>query len=61
MLENLDFADEYALLSSTMKRHLQPKTSKLEDKSAKVEVKLNVKKCKVLKVTEEWRQPDGVK
>lgn len=49
MLEDLDFADEYTLLSSTM-NHLQPKTPKLEDKSAKVEVKLNAKKCKVLKV-----------
>lgn len=49
-MKNLDFADEYALLSSTMKRHLQPKTSKLEDKSAKDEVKLNAKKSKVLKV-----------
>lgn len=30
--------------------HLQYKTTKLEDNSAKVGLKLNVKKCKVLKV-----------
>lgn len=30
--------------------HLQYKTTKLEDNSAKVGLKLNAKKCKVLKV-----------
>ncbi|KAK7495707.1 hypothetical protein BaRGS_00013154, partial [Batillaria attramentaria] len=45
---DLDFADDIALLSSTM-NHLQAKTTKLEDNAARVELKLNAKKCKVLK------------
>ena len=49
MLEDLDFADDIALLSSTMK-HLQSKTTKLEDNAAKVGLKLNGQKCKVMKV-----------
>ena len=36
-------------MSSTM-NHLQSKTIKLENNSAKVGMKLNAKKCKVLKV-----------
>ncbi|XP_062590299.1 uncharacterized protein LOC134251894 [Saccostrea cucullata] len=47
MLEDLDFADDTALLSSAM-NHLQSKTTKLEEKSAKVRLKLNAKKCKVI-------------
>lgn len=49
MLEDLDFTDNTALVSSTM-NHLQSKTTKLEKNSAKVGMKLNAKKCKVLKV-----------
>lgn len=49
MLEDLESADDVALLSSTM-NHLQYKTTKLEDNSAKVGLKRNAKKCKVLKV-----------
>lgn len=49
MLEDLDSADDIALLSSTMK-HLQFKTKKQEDNSAQVGLKLNAKECKVLKV-----------
>ena len=37
------------MLASTM-NHLQYKTTKLEDNSAKVGLKRNAKKCKVLKV-----------
>jgi hypothetical protein len=48
MLEDLDFADDLALLSSTM-NHLQHKTTKLEDNAAKVGLKLNAQKCKVMK------------
>nr|KAG5687784.1 hypothetical protein BaRGS_025678 [Batillaria attramentaria] len=48
ILEDLDFADDIALLSSTM-NHLQAKTTKLEDNAARVGLKLNAKKCKVLK------------
>lgn len=49
MLEDLDFADDIALLSSTMD-HLQQKTTRLESNAAKVGLKLNAKKCKLMKV-----------
>jgi hypothetical protein len=49
MLEDLDFADDIALLSSTM-NHLQQKTTRLESNAARVGLKLNAKKCKILKV-----------
>ncbi|XP_061179480.1 uncharacterized protein LOC133188116 [Saccostrea echinata] len=49
MLQDLDFVDDIALQSSTM-NHLQSKTTKLEDNSAKVGMKLNAKKCKVMKI-----------
>jgi hypothetical protein len=48
MLEDLDFADDLALLSSTM-NHLQHKTTKLKGNAAKVGLKLNAQKCKVMK------------
>jgi len=48
VLEDLDFADDIALLSSKM-NHLQQKTTKLEANAAKVGLKLNDKKCKVMK------------
>lgn len=50
MLEDLDSADDIALLSSTIMKHLQFKTTKQEDNSAQVGLKLNAKECKVLKV-----------
>ena len=48
VLEDLDFADDIALLSSTM-NHLQQKTGRLEENAAMVGLKLNDKKCKVIK------------
>ena len=48
MLEDLDLADDLALLLSAM-NHLQQKTSRLEVNAAKVGLKLNDKKCKVMK------------
>jgi endonuclease/exonuclease/phosphatase family metal-dependent hydrolase len=48
MLEDLDFADDIALLSSTM-NHLQQKTATLETNAGKVGLKLNEQKCKVMK------------
>lgn len=50
MLEDLDSADDIALLSSTIMKHLQFKTPNQEDNSAQVGLKLNAKECKVLKV-----------
>ena len=49
MLEDLDFADDLALLSSTM-NHLQQKTTKLTENATKVGLKLNAQKCKLLNV-----------
>ena len=48
MLEDLDFADDIALLSSTMKQ-LQTKTTKLANNATKVGLKLNARKCRVMK------------
>ena len=48
VLEDLDFADDIALLSSTM-NHLQEKTTKLETNVGKVGLKLNNNKCKIIK------------
>ena len=48
MLEDLDFAYDLTLLSSAM-NHLQQKTSRLEVNTVKVGLKLNDKKCKVMK------------
>ena len=48
MLEDLDFADDIALLSSTM-NHIQRKTTNLEENAARVGLKLNARKCKILK------------
>ena len=45
MLEDLDFADDLALLSSSMK-HLQSKTDSLTENAAKVGLKLNTKNAK---------------
>ena len=48
LLEDLDFADDIALLSSSM-NHIQQKTTKLEENAEKVGLKLNSSKCKVMK------------
>lgn len=48
VLEDLDFADDIALLSLTL-NHLQSKTNKLEDSAARVGLKLNGNKCKTLR------------
>ena len=48
MLEDLDFADDIALISSAMNL-LQQKTARLEVNGGKVGLKLNEKKCKVMK------------
>ena len=44
-LEDLDFADDIALLSST-RQHIQTKTDKLAHKAERVGLKVNVDKCK---------------
>ena len=48
-LEDLDFADDLALLSETHK-HMQQKTERLQEKSSQLGLKINVGKTKVMKV-----------
>ena len=48
MLEDLDFADDIALLSSTF-NDLYKKTGRLAEESAKEAIKLNARKCKTLR------------
>ena len=48
-LDDLDFADDIALISST-KQHLQIKTDKLVEHSKKVGLKTNREKCKILRI-----------
>ena len=48
-LEDLDFADDIALLSST-RQHIQTKTDKLTHEAESVGLKVNVDKCKLLRI-----------
>ncbi|PFX25743.1 Retrovirus-related Pol polyprotein from type-2 retrotransposable element R2DM [Stylophora pistillata] len=48
-LEDLDFADDIALLSSTG-QHIQTKTDKLAHEAERVGLKVNVDKCKLLRL-----------
>ena len=48
-LEDLDFADDIALLSST-RQHIQTKTDKLAREAERVGLKVNVDKCKPLRI-----------
>ena len=48
-LEDLDFADDIALSSST-RQHIQTKTDKLAHEVGRVGLKLNVDKCKLLRI-----------
>ena len=48
VLEDPDFADDIALLSSKFNDSCE-KTGRLEEKAARVGLKLNVRKCKTLR------------
>ena len=48
-LEDLDFADDIALLSST-RQHIQANTDKLTHEAERVGLKVNVDKCKLLRI-----------
>ena len=48
-LEDLDFADDVALISSTQ-RHVQLKTNRLVENAERTGLRVNVGKCKVMKV-----------
>ena len=49
MLEDLDFADDMALLSLT-KQHIQTKSDTLTQEAEKVGLRVNVDKCKLLRI-----------
>ena len=55
-LEDLDFADDLALLSETHK-HMQQKTERLQEKSSQLGLKINVGKTKVMKVNSKSSEP----
>ena len=48
-LEDLDLADDVALISSTQ-RHVQLKTNRLVENAARTGLRVNVGKCKVMRV-----------
>ena len=48
-LEDLDFADDVALISSTQ-RHVQLKTNRLVENAERAGLRVNVGKCKVMRV-----------
>ena len=48
-LEDLDFADDVALISSTQ-RHVQLKTNRLVENAVRTGLRVNVGKCKVMRV-----------
>ena len=50
ILEDLLFADKIALLSSRYV-HIEDKTSRLVDEAARVGLKINVKKSKVMRIS----------
>ena len=56
-LEDLDFADDIALLSST-KQYIQTEIDKLAHEAERVGLKVNVDKCKRLRIN--WRNNDAV-
>ena len=55
-LEDLDFADDLALLSETHKK-MQQKTERLQEKSSQLGLKINVGKTKVMKVNNRSSEP----
>ena len=48
-LEDLDFSDDVALISSTQ-RHVQLKTNRLVENAERTGLRVNVEKCKVMRV-----------
>ena len=58
-LNDLDFADDLALLSST-RQQMQAKTDAMAEKSAQVGLKINRGKSKVLRVNNQSQEPINV-
>ena len=55
-LEDLDFADDIALLSST-KQHMQNKSEKIEEESERVGLKINIDKTKLMRINPKNNDP----
>ena len=55
-IEDLDFANDLALLSETHK-HMQQKTERLQEKSSQLGIKINVGKTKVMKINTRCSEP----
>ena len=54
-LDDLDFADDLSMISST-KQHLQDKTTKLKEESERVGLKINAKETKVMRLNARNRE-----
>ena len=55
-LEDLDFADDVALLSST-RQQMQTKSEKLEKESERIGLKINIEKTKIMKLNPKNKDP----
>lgn len=55
-LDDLDFADDTALLSSTQ-RHIQEKTEKLLQTAKRIGLKINANKSKIVRINPKQNQP----
>ena len=55
-LEDLDFADDVALMSST-RQHMQNKSKKLEEESERAGLKINIDKTKIMKINPKNNDP----
>ena len=55
-LEDLDFADDVALLSSS-KEHIQTKTNRVTEEGERIGLKVNVNKCKLLRLNARSKEP----
>ena len=58
-LDDLDFADDLALLSST-RQQMQAKTDILAEKSAQIGLHVNTGKTKVMRVNNQSQEPISV-
>lgn len=54
-LEDLDYADDLALLSH-LEKHMQSKTSKLQNNAEKIGLKINTKKTEVMSLVPNTQQ-----
>lgn len=55
-LDDFDFADDMALLSSTQ-RHIQKKPEKLEQTAKRIGLKINANKSKIMRINPKQNQP----